>query len=563
MMKLFATALLFGSLVSSAQDTSRTDINLTQATVYLGYGAELVHQGKVKIGADTRTIVLTGLATTVDPNSIQISVPEQVPLLSQQFKLVEKPVKDQVRDPRMVVFEDSLVLVQKEISRIDNQIAIEQEMLTKTGYLIENTIATSANKNITGADVIKLVEVYNARIEKSKNAIFNYRLKRDDWNNLITGIRNRMNLIRPLIINRAYEGQLILQVLSNTAQEIPVSVSYYTQNAGWTAVYDIRVNSKTNKVKMVYKASITQTTGVDWKKTKLTLSTGTPVFGVAAPVLSPWLLQLYVPAVYREVNAAASMNARQMNTIQAYKEDKTLDEVVVNGYEVQKKHMTGSVATIDPTTLGQFTTMNPGQLNNNYDIDLPYDIPSDGSLRNVTVKSMEIACQLKDYAVPRMNKDAFLLAEIADWQSLDLLPGLANIIMDDTYIGKTSIDPNTTADTLNLSLGKDQRVAVSRVLVKELSGLKASGNNSKQTYTYELTVKNNKVTDVALLLKDQFPLSNIKEVEVKLEDGGTAMVNDETGVLTWKLDLKPGESRKVRFSYSIKFPKDKKIVNPK
>jgi hypothetical protein len=50
---------------------------------------------------------------------------------------------------------------------------------------------------------------------------------------------------------------------------------------------------------------------------------------------------------------------------------------------------------------------------------------------------------------------------------------------------------------------------------------------------------------------------------VKLEDSGDAMVNEEVGVLTWKIVLKPGESKKVRFTYSVKYPKDKKIVNLK
>ena len=99
--------------------------------------------------------------------------------------------------------------------------------------------------------------------------------------------------------------------------------------------------------------------------------------------------------------------------------------------------------------------------------------------------------------------------------------------------------------------------------MKEQSSLKTSGGNTKQVFTYEILVKNNKVTDVNLLLKDQFPLSNIKEVVVTLEDGSDAMINTETGVLTWKIDLKPGESKKVRFSYSVKYPKDKKIVNLK
>ncbi|MEI9911727.1 MAG: DUF4139 domain-containing protein [Bacteroidota bacterium] len=253
------------------------------------------------------------------------------------------------------------------------------------------------------------------------------------------------------------------------------------------------------------------------------------------------------------------------NSVQSFGEKKQLNEVVITseaeGYKM--KDITGRVSTIDPSTLQQFTTLNQGQLNTNFEIDLPYDIEGNGKLHSVTIKDQEIDCILKNYAIPRVDKEAYLLAEVADWQNLDLLPGDANIIMDNTYIGKSVIDPNTTADTLNLSLGKDKRLAVKRSLVKELSSLKASGGSNKQTFTYEIIVKNNKLTDVNMLLKDQYPLSTIKEVEVKLEDGGEAMVNEEVGVLTWKIALKPGESKKLRFTYSVKYPKDKKIVNLK
>jgi len=327
-------------------------------------------------------------------------------------------------------------------------------------------------------------------------------------------------------------------------------------------VYDIRVNSKTNKVKLVYKASLTQTSGIDWKNTKLTLSTGTPNFGVAAPVLSPWYLQLYVPELYKSLQGkAAGVNVLR-NTIQSMNDDSKLSEVIkIRGVSSINN---GDVAGyIDPSTMNMYTTLNEGQLNTNFEIELPYNIDSDGKLNSIAIKEEEIICILKNYAVPRADKETYLMAEVADWQNLDLLPGDANIIMDDTYIGKSIIDPNTIADTLNLSLGRDKRVVVKRSLVKELSSLKTSGSSSRQNFTYELVIKNNKQTDINLLLKDQIPLSNIKEVEVNLEDSSDAMVNNETGVLTWKLNLKPGESKKVRFSYSVKYPKDKKIVNLK
>lgn len=551
--------------VAPASDTVRTDATISNATVYFGYGAELTHHSKAKVDAGTRIIVINQLSTKIDVNSLQISVPEDVALLSQRYSVYYPVVPPIAKTREVERLEDSITLVLKEIGRIDNLIVIDQEILTKTGLLIETTINTSGNKTVTSDEVLKLLEYYNNKIEKSKTNIYNYKQNIVAQNIRIAEIRKKIVAITAVTpVKQKPYGQVILQVMCKRSGEIPVDLSYYTTNAGWTAVYDVRVNSKTNKVKMVYKASLTQTSGIDWKKTKLTLSTGTPNFGVAAPVLTPWYLQLYVPGIYTDLQRRAAAGNAQRNMIQSYKDDKQLaEEVVITGYGVDRVKTKKELDGVDPSTLQQYTTLNEGQLNTNFEIDLPYDITSDGELHSVTIKDQEINCTLKNYAVPRIDKDAYLLAEVADWQNLDLLPGDANIIMDDTYIGKSIIDPNTTADTLNLSLGRDKRVAVKRSLIKELSSIKTSGKESKQTFTYEILVKNNKITDVNLLLKDQYPLSNIKEVTVTLEDGSEAMVNAETGVLTWKLDLKPGESKKVRFSYVVKYPKDQKIVNLK
>ncbi len=569
---LLISGTILSCAVSNAQslsrdngDTAKVDATINNATVYFGYGAELTHQSKVKVDVATKIIVISQLSTTVDINSLQISVPEDVALMSQRYSVYYPTVPPVPKSKEVERLEDSIALVQKEIGRINNLITIDQEILAKTGLLIETTISTSGNKTVTSEEVLKLLEYYNGKIEKSKTNIYNHNQNIILQNKRIEEIRKRiatMSTVAP--IKQKPYGQVFLQVMCKRAGEIPVELSYYTTNAGWTAIYDIRVNSKTNKVKMVYKASLTQTTGIDWKKTKLTLSTGTPNFGVSAPILTPWYLQLYVPGLYTDLQRRAAQGNATRNMIQSYRDDGVLSEVVVTGlsgnFDLKK---TAEEKNIDPSTLQQYTTLNEGQLNTNFEIDLPYDIESDGKLHNVTIKDQEINCTLKNYAVPRMDKDAYLLAEVADWQNLDLLPGDANIIMDDTYIGKSVIDPNSTADTLNLSLGRDKRIAIKRSLIKELSSLKTSGKESKQLFTYEILVKNNKLTDVNLLLKDQFPLSSIKEVIVTLEDGSDAMVNTETGVLTWKIDLKPGESKKVRFSYSVKYPKDKKIVNLK
>ncbi len=143
---------------------------------------------------------------------------------------------------------------------------------------------------------------------------------------------------------------------------------------------------------------------------------------------------------------------------------------------------------------------------------------------------------------------------------MNLLPGEANIMFEGTYIGKTYIDPNSTQDTLNFTLGRDKRVVVKREKSKDFSSVKFLGTNKKQVFTYDITVKNNKKEKVDMILKDQFPVSTNKDIEVELLESNGAAINNDLGVLTWKLELAAGESKKFRISYSIKYPKDK-VVN--
>lgn len=554
--------LLTGTFQLLAQDTAKADAALSAATVYFGYGAELTHNAKVNVNASTRIIVISQLSTNIDINSLQISLPENAALLSQQFA-VYTPTIPVVINPLIKKLQDSIRLVQKDQGRINNMLEIERATLDNTNKLIDIAMKESSQKTITSDEAIKLINAGNAKIEKSKAAIFKLREDHEALDEKISDLQTKISEAqnKPIKPAKSY-GQLTLQVICNKAGEIPVSFSYFTNTAGFTPLYDVRVNSKTNEIKLVYKASITQSTGIDWKQTKLTLSTANPSWGGVAPLLTPWYLQQFVPKLYAQAQNNTTNNFYQYNTIQSMNDDNALKEVVVTSAAGLKRESRSPVSqTVDPSTLQRFTTLSESQLNTNFEIDLPYNIESDGEVHSVTIKEEKIDAVLKNYAVPKLDKDAYLLAELTDWQKLDLLPGVANIIMDNTYLGKSAIDPNSTADTLNLSLGKDRRVAIKRSAVKEYTSTKTSGSSTKQTFTYELTVKNNKLTDVDLLLKDQYPISTIKDIETKLEESKDAMVNEETGVLTWKLSLKPGESRKVRFTYTVKYPKEIKIAN--
>ena len=288
----------------------------------------------------------------------------------------------------------------------------------------------------------------------------------------------------------------------------------------------------------MYKAKVVQNTGIDWKKVKLTLSSGNPNQNNTAPILQAWFLRYGYPRTYGYDNSNAKLNT-----------------VVVSGYMKKDK------AEMDESSISNYTTINENQLNVSFDIDIPYDILSNGKAHSVALKDLKLPATYKYYAVPKVEKEAFLLAEISEYSKFNLLPGEANIIFEGMYVGKTMINPNQTSDTLNLSMGRDKKIAIKREKIVDKSGTKFLSGYKEQTFTYDITVKNNKKEAIEMLLKDQYPISTDKEIIIELLDNGKAKVNTETGILTWDVKLNAGETKKLRISYKVKYPKDKFIDN--
>ena len=110
-------------------------------------------------------------------------------------------------------------------------------------------------------------------------------------------------------------------------------------------------------------------------------------------------------------------------------------------------------------------------------------------------------------------------------------------------------------------MGRDKKVSIKREKVVDKSGTKFLSSKKEQTFTFDITVRNNKKEMVNMLLKDQYPLSTDKEIEVELLESNGAKENKETGILTWDLKLNPNETKKIRISYKVKYPKDKIIDN--
>ncbi|AFL82180.1 hypothetical protein Aeqsu_2729 [Aequorivita sublithincola DSM 14238] len=194
-----------------------------------------------------------------------------------------------------------------------------------------------------------------------------------------------------------------------------------------------------------------------------------------------------------------------------------------------------------------------------FEIREKYTIKSNAEITVIEVDNFELPAIFQHYAAPELNENVFLTATIKDWEKYDFLTGEANIYFEGNYAGKSYIDPQATADSLNLSLGMDPNIIVKREKLENFKSKSFLGGTRIVDKGYKIEVKNNKKTTINLVLEDRIPISENKEIKVEDLKTGTAEYNDKTGILRWKLHLQPNATDKKDFTYTVKYPKFKKV----
>ena len=577
---------------------------LRSVTVYRS-GAEMVHTDTAHLDQGNNEVIIDQISNYIDPNSIRINCSGNVTIMSAAFS--SDYLKQETPAPVLKKLQDSISVIKAALGRLEALTSADNEQLD---LLNANKSIGGANAGVTVADLTRMLDYYRQKVLDLRTELNSYQDRSTQLKEQQARLDNQIQEEQQK--NAKIAGHLTLQLLSPLAGPCDLTISYVTTAAHWDPLYDLRAGSSKEPLEIVYKAQLVQTSGIDWKQVKLHLSTSTPARNNIAPTLRTRFLRFEDP-VADALDSREPMADKKFllaGTVAGVdvKPSPAMNDVVVVGYgtsggsgapeyteplyvvngrqisaEEYKKidqrafkhvdHLKGEEATslygarggagVYVATLkdelGDYVTVSDKTVDVVFDIDLPYDVPTNGKQQGVVLKEYKLPCTYTYFAAPGLDKGVYLLGQVLDWEKLNLLPGEADLIVEGTLIGRSRLDPGSTQDTLNLTLGQDKRIVVRRDKVAEFSSVKFLGSSKKEIFTYEITVRNNKQEKVQLLLKDQYPISSNKDIEEELLESSGAAVDKETGILTWKLDLAAGETRKFRLSYSIRYPKDKSL----
>jgi uncharacterized protein (TIGR02231 family) len=535
--------------VSYSQDEKEISSDIKEVTVFLN-GAEITRLADLTVQRGTNEIKLTDLSPFIQPNSIQVkSNNKAVTIVSVNHEINYLDRANLASSPKVKAVNDSIdvlelnLAIRQSYERVYN----EEKSLLQT-----NKKLGGANTGVNIEDLMDAADFYRDRLINLETKLLDIQRNKKDLNASIARLKKQRSLYYNDVKNT---GEVIVNLTSSVKATSKIEVSYIVDNAGWIPFYDIRSDDLEKPIDLTYKGRVYQKTGKDWDNVTIKLSTGNPTTDNTQPKFSKWYLEYYNN--YTRGNGYA----KKRKTM-AYKSSPSAPQYESYGEEVlDEVEVLESSEFNNSESIADFTTVSQSNVSTIFDISLPYSVKSDGKANLIEIQKYELPVSYQYYAMPKQDKDAFLLANIVGWGDYNLLAGDANVYFENTFVGESYLETAITNDTLNISMGRDKGIVITREKIKDFCKNNTFGGNRKSTRGYEITVRNNKSTAVEIELIDQIPLSNQKEIEVEVLENEKATYDESTGKLTWRLSIPANSKKEVSFKFSVKYPKEKTINN--
>lgn len=538
---------------ANAAETEKLIKSKPEKIVVYTQGAQVHRTASVNLVAGQNTIVFTGLENCINAAAIQAScngnfIIADIQHLVYYPEVVKAKLNGDVRYKKAIKsITDSIqeiTYVIEEVRAKSDALVTEKNVLMSYGLYKGQTKKDSMPYLKEGLSFLreKLFNI-NSEYLKLKREKEKMETKIQTLNDRITAINNELS-------NQNQDGEvevvdyrIIVNVIADQPMVAAVNVNYYITNAGWTPSYDLRAISNEQSVKLTYKAQIYQQSGIDWNGVKLVLSTANPNRSYNIPNLSPW----YLGYAYQYKNT----NIKKINSM--YEQPvSTTQKSIAN---TDSYSLSGGVEMDEAKDASSYTTVSENVIETEYEIKLNYTIPSDGKTHFAAILVKDLKTLYRYKAIPKLNNNVYLTAVLPDWEDAITMGGEASIYYDGSYVGRTSLSPGGTEDTIQLSLGIDKNIAIKRQKIKDKCSQKLLEENIVHQYTYEITIKNARSSKIEIDIEDQLPLTNDKNVSIERKELSGAKYDELTGILKWRLNVQAKDTKKVSLVYQIKAPK--------
>lgn len=345
----------------------------------------------------------------------------------------------------------------------------------------------------------------------------------------IDDVRRQLDDVRAGAQRASYRVEVL--VTCPAGQTAQLALSYLVGGAAWVPAYEARANETSRAVALSTYATVTQRTGEPWTNVKLVLSTAVPSQNATPPTMNKLLVGATERAPERKV-----LVARQEYVASA--------AVAQSGPSTPPAQPSGLVAKSQGVSV---------QL----EVRTPSTVSGDGAPVRLFVGDTSLEATFELRVTPRLQPVAFRVATLTNTGEWPLLEGRVDAFRSTGLVGRYPLERVAQGAPFSLTFGVEESVRVKHTIVEEAKR-DASLFNSKHrfTYAYRFELANYSKATSEVTVVDQVPVAEVNDLDIALTEKTTAgaQVNKATGVVTWKLPLKPAEKRNVDFGFRVDVP---------
>jgi uncharacterized protein (TIGR02231 family) len=329
---------------------------------------------------------------------------------------------------------------------------------------------------------------------------------------------------------------VVVQIEAAKSESINLGLTYMVPGARWVPQYDVRVAAESKTVELLYAGMVIQSTGEDWEKIDLSLSTARPDLGGVKPELSPWY-----------VSISEQMRMQKGGLMSR------VDRMEVAGAAAQE--MVVAMNGVDGEVRTQLVAAE-------FHIKAPASILSDNAPHRVVVTTAELAGERANASVPKLTPYAYAKAIVKNSTDFPFLPGAMNVYAGNDFVASSYMKAVAPGETFDAFLGVDPLIKIERKLLNRLTEYVGTFTKSiRVTCEFRFTVENNHAVPQTLAVQDQLPLSQNEKISVtQIEPAENEMKKDDLGMLVWNLTLAPSEKKTWKFVFSIEYPQGTSVT---
>ncbi|MBN1950772.1 MAG: DUF4139 domain-containing protein [Bacteroidales bacterium] len=578
--------------LSKAQDPKETSSTIKHVTVFT-QGAQIEREAAISFSSGQTIFKLTGLSPYIRKESIRIDGDGSFAILNVQHQ------NDYVNELEK---SEEIAGLKEKIESLEDLIEEEKVRMDILGDKLQ---FLEANKTVTGKEQAMNPETfksmntyYGSSLESLKLELLKRSRQVEVYEKEKAKLSAQVNSISRR--NDLPSGTILITLDSKQAKSSKLKFTYVVDNSNWYPSYDIRFMGVNEPLKITYKANIQQNTGIDWKDVGLTLSTSKTNVSAQIPELQTFYLQFYYPQISSSLSgqaagvmvkrdapgAAPQMQIRGISSVNEAEPLYVLDGMPVDdisginpddiaSMEVLKDASSSAIYGSDAGNGVVLITTKKGgtekssvpmtitsrrETSAEFTVDAKQTIVSNSKTTSVSYKEAKLDAGFVYQSVPKLSEHVYLIAELTDWYKANLLDGEMNIYLEDSYVGKSTLNTQQFQDTLELSFGIDNNISIKREKLTDFSSSQFIGVNRKETIANKITIRNNKSYAVTTTIFDQVPVSTTKEIEVETIELAGAKMNKDNGELEWEISLQPNETKELIVKYEVRYPKNKKVI---